>query len=649
MRALTARINADVKKRGGGYHRPAENRVFIMSNSSRPTLNAVVADFRLTWKELVLTDIAYKMIAFIVLTPLVGVLFRVLVAASGRSVLTDQDILFFFLGPAGWVCFVAVGGLWLGIVALEQAALLGIIAAAAGQKRLGVAGALRFAVAHGRAVVGVTARLLAITLLTAAPLLVLAGMVYAALLGPHDINFYLQEKPPVFWAALSLGGLLAATLIVILLRLATGWFFALPLVVFENVSPADALRVSRERATGHRRSLLGWIAGWALATFLLSTAASSAVILLGRLFVPLATGSLGLFAVAVGLTLLAWTGVNLAVNLFGATTFATILFNLYRHLGSSKEIDVSRFDALKGIDNTALALLTRKRLLGAGVLGVALAATVGGVAIRTAGLEDHTQVTAHRGSSQAAPENTLAAVKRAIEDGADWVEVDVQETADGQVVVFHDSDFMKLSGVDLKIWNATMADLEELDVGSWFGPEFKDQRVPTLADVLTECKGKVGVNIELKYYGHDVQLERRVVDVVETHGMASEIVIMSLNHDALRKVRSLRPDWIVGQLTSIAAGDLTRVDADFLAVSVGLANRSFIRSAHGRGKEVYVWTVNDAPTMSSMIGRGADNLITDKPALARSVLEWRAVMSPPERLLLDLAGLLGVVPEVGEP
>ena len=157
------------------------------------------------------------------------------------------------------------------------------------------------------------------------------------------------------------------------------------------------------------------------------------------------------------------------------------------------------------------------------------------------------------------------------------------------------------------------------------------------------------MNIELKYYGHDEKLEQRVVDIVEAHGMASNVVIMSLKIDAVEKMKSIRPDWKAGLLMSLSAGDLKGIDADFLAVNAAFANRSFIRSTHAIGREVHVWTVNDAPTMSTMIGRGVDSLITDKPALARSVLEQRATMSPPERLLLELAGILGVVPEIGEP
>ena len=247
-----------------------------------------------------------------------------------------------------------------------------------------------------------------------------------------------------------------------------------------------------------------------------------------------------------------------------------------------------------------------------------------------------------------AAENTLAAIKKAIEDKADWVEIDVQETADDKVVVFHDSDFMKLAGVDLKIWDATMDDLKGIDIGSWFAPEFKDQRVPTLDEVLDVCKGKVGVNIELKYYGHDKQLEQRVVEIVEAHDMAAEIVVMSLKIDAVKKMKSLRPNWKVGLLMSVSAGDMRTLEADFLAVNAGFANRRLVRSTHAGGKEIFVWTVNDISTMSAMVSRGVDGLITDKPALAKAVLEMRAKLSAPERLLLELAGVFGLDPEIGE-
>jgi len=614
----------------------------------RSIVDTTAHDLRFSWKALALTDIVYKIIAFIVLTPLVGLLFRVALAVSGNEVLADQDILFFFLGPVGWLCLITVGALALGIVALKQSALMGIICAMRGQQRIGVVGALKFASANAWSVTQVTARLIALTLLVILPFLAVAGLVYFALLTEFDINYYLKEKPPEFLLAAGIGAVLAVALLAVVLRLFTGWFFALPLVLFEDIRPSSALRVSRERANGHRLSLLLWIIGWALASTVLSVLATSVVVALGRLLVPSATGSLGLLVLAIGITMLLWAGVGLVVNLLSATTFAAILFNLYRTLGSEGSIDSSRSDIAGGTGKNTGLRMTRRRLLAAGIAGLIVATTVGVFAIQSVRLEDDVVVTAHRGSSKAAPENTMAAISKAIEEGADWVEIDVQETADGEVVVFHDSDFMKLAGVDLKIWDATMADLKKIDIGSWFAPEFEDERVPTLDDVLNECKGKIGVNIELKYYGHDEKLEQRVAEIVEAHDMVSDVVFMTLKIDAVKKMKSIRPNWTVGLLMSVSAGNLKNIDADFLAVNASFANRSFIRAAHADGREVHVWTVNDAPTMSTMIGRGVDSLITDKPALARSVIEQRAQMSPVERLLIELAGILGVNPEVGE-
>jgi glycerophosphoryl diester phosphodiesterase len=207
---------------------------------------------------------------------------------------------------------------------------------------------------------------------------------------------------------------------------------------------------------------------------------------------------------------------------------------------------------------------------------------------------------------------------------------------------------MKLSGVDLKIWDATLDRLKDIDVGSWMSPEFKGERVPTLGQVLDACNGKIRVNIELKYYGHDQQLEQRVAEIVDSREMASQVMTMSLNMDGVRKMKSIRPQWKVGQLMSVYAGDLKKLEADFLAVNAAFVTRRFVRAAHANGKQVYVWTVKDAPTISRMIGRGVDGLLTDRPELARSVLEQRAGMSAPQRLLVELSGIFGVAPEIGE-
>jgi glycerophosphoryl diester phosphodiesterase len=206
---------------------------------------------------------------------------------------------------------------------------------------------------------------------------------------------------------------------------------------------------------------------------------------------------------------------------------------------------------------------------------------------------------------------------------------------------------MKLAGNPLKVWNGDLVDIQQIDIGSWFGEEFSGQRVPTLAQVLEEVRGRARLVIELKYYGHAVNLEQRVIDLVESAGMENDVVLMSLKLSGVQKTKALRPDWTVGLLAATAVGDLTRLDVDFLAVSTSMAKRGFIRRAQRAGKPVFVWTVNDAVSLSSWMSQGVDGVITDEPALARQVLAQRAELSTGERLILRAATWFGVSPAPG--
>jgi glycerophosphoryl diester phosphodiesterase len=251
-------------------------------------------------------------------------------------------------------------------------------------------------------------------------------------------------------------------------------------------------------------------------------------------------------------------------------------------------------------------------------------------------------VIAHRGSSAAAPENTLAAFRLAADEGADFVELDVQESADGEVVVVHDSDLMKVGGFAAKIWDATAGELRAIDVGSHAGAQFAAERVPTLAESLAVCKGRCRVVVELKSYGHDQRLEERVAAIVEAAGMVDDCVYMSLDHDMVAEMKRLRPQWRSGALLAKTLGDPTKIPADFLAVETKMATRRMVRRAHRAGKDVYVWTLNDPATMLAAMSHGVDGLITDQPALAKEVVSRHAAMSDAQRLLVAILVRLGV-------
>lgn len=607
---------------------------------------ATLDDLARCWKSLFITDVIYKLLTLILLGPMISALFRTVIAFSGDAFLSDQDIAFFFLTPIGLPGFLLIGALQLTVVMLGLTSLMVVIADRSDASHHSIV-AIRETLRRAREVLSLAGRIIVRLLLTVIPFLVVIGGLYFLLLGEYDINFYLNQRPPEFITAviLALGVVLAMLFDVS--RLVLNWFVALPLLIFENTEASKSLKLSQQRVKGHRLTIALGLLSWLLTMIAISTIATSLTVGFSRLLIPEDSESLFQVSVMIGVSLMVGVFLNAVISLLGSSLLATTYFNLFCHICGDESLGSFQPDIANPAEQTGVKI-TRIRILavlliGSLISGVAVASMIG-----TIENEDRVAIIAHRGASHAAPENTLAAFKQAIEDGADWVELDVQETADGEVVVFHDSDFMKAAGNPNKIWDTTADDLKTIDIGSWFDPKFNDERVPTLGQVLDVCKNRIGVFIELKYYGHDQNLEQRVAEIVEAHAMEDQIVIMSLKHDAVKKMKALRPDWQVGLLLSVSAGNLESLDADFLAINAAFTNPDFVNKVQQQGKRIYVWTVNDAVSMSQQISRGVDGVITDRPELMKQVLKERGEMSIPQRLLLEFSGLLGIDPKIGK-
>jgi glycerophosphoryl diester phosphodiesterase len=256
--------------------------------------------------------------------------------------------------------------------------------------------------------------------------------------------------------------------------------------------------------------------------------------------------------------------------------------------------------------------------------------------------EDHTGITAHRGSSITAPENTMAAILLAVEEGAHYVEIDVQETKDGVVVLCHDKDLKRVFDMDKGIWEVTYDEIKDLDSGSWFSPEFSDQRICTLDQVIDAVRDKAKLNIEMKFSGHEQKLAREVVRIVNANAFREQCILTSLDYAGLQRAQAADPKMRTGLIVTSAIGDITRLNADLLSVGAKSVNRSLVARAREQGLEVHVWTVNDVALMSTMIEMGVDQIITDAPKLLGRVLEVRAGLSSAEKVLLQLAGIAQV-------
>lgn len=231
------------------------------------------------------------------------------------------------------------------------------------------------------------------------------------------------------------------------------------------------------------------------------------------------------------------------------------------------------------------------------------------------------KITSHRGNSISAPENTMYSIISAVEEFADYAEIDVQETKDGTVVLLHDPSLKRTTGVNKYIWELTYDEVLELDAGSWFSKEFSDAKIPTLEEVLQYCKGKINLNIELKINGHGQDLEKKVVDLVEQYGFERQCVITSSTYESLVTVKKLNPELKTGYIMSVVYGNFYDKEyIDFFSMKSSFITQRVVKEAHSRGKEIHAWTVNTKNEMDRLKNMGVDNIITDKPVKAREIL-----------------------------
>jgi glycerophosphoryl diester phosphodiesterase len=237
-------------------------------------------------------------------------------------------------------------------------------------------------------------------------------------------------------------------------------------------------------------------------------------------------------------------------------------------------------------------------------------------------------IIAHRGASAAAPQNTLVAFRKALEFGADGVELDVHLSADGVPVVMHNFEVDETTDGAGQVTDKTLAELKELDAGGKFSPEFAGERIPTLAEVFEALEGKLLVNVELKDMSPSgVGLEAPVVEVIRKHGMENKVVFSSFNPFTLRRIRPHARDIPSGLLYAhdlpihfrrawlapFTPHEARHPDAE-------MTDARLVRWCHARKLRVNVWTVDDPDEMRRLIALGVDGIITDVPDVLGAIV-----------------------------
>lgn len=594
---------------------------------------------RAGFAQLAVFEAIFKLVSIVLFAPLSALFLAKLLAWSGNHAVSNYELAAFFLSPWGASLIVAGATLAFAIFYLEQTGLILIALARQDGQSVSVYRLTHFAARRFAGLCRLGLRQFGIYLLAALPFLAVIGGAYAFFLGEGDINYYLQVKPPAFWWTAGIASIAGTIYLIVALRFFVLWIFSVPVFLLEGKTPAESMRgsslLARERFSTIVSALLWWLG----AVFALSAVGAAALSALEWLLLELAGNRAALALGFVALSLALNLAAAVALSFFAVTTCGILVARLYRDAVDSVELPESLVVA--GRDETPAGM--RSFRVGTGTALAILTLLTGFFSYRMISriqLDNTVRVTAHRGSSLKAPENTLSAVEHAIADGADYAEIDVQETADGVVVMIHDSDLKRIAGVNRNIWEINRAELEDLDVGSWFSKEFSGERIATLAEVIDLAAGKIKLNIELKFNGHDKQLAEEVCRIVDEKVFGHQCVITCLEYGGLRAVRARDSGLKTGLIVTASIGDVTKLDADFLSVAANAVSRDLIHRAHDAGKEVHVWTVNEPGQMNTMIHLGVDNIITDVPEVLVDLLREREEFSQAEKVMLWLGDFL---------
>ena len=233
------------------------------------------------------------------------------------------------------------------------------------------------------------------------------------------------------------------------------------------------------------------------------------------------------------------------------------------------------------------------------------------------------EVQAHRGASAVAPENTIAAFRAARDQGARWVELDVALLADGTPVVIHDVTLDRTTTGKGSLGNIVASDLAGIDAGSWFGPEYRGEKLSTLPQVLTAL-GELGlnVNVEIKQHAHHkslAQLTETVHGCLRDRPRDVRVMISSFDAECLKAMHQLDAGYELAMLWSELPADWLDVVASIPANAIHLDYRALsfnvLDHARERGIVVRVWTCNDPAQIAPFWDEGLGGVISDNPRL----------------------------------
>ena len=570
---------------------------------------------RQNWKNILLFELLYRGITTLVYMRLVSRGIRLALRAAGYSYLTPANIGNFLIRPVTLLIFAAVAFVGILILSLETAGLITAFQGSAYYQKLTPLHILWGGLQKLKdEMIKCNWRLP--LFLTVQYLLIHLPFIMRTIVRYKPANFIFQElkKQPVavaFLVVLLIFGILA-----VIPRSLTAYGCMIEQKHFHS-------GVVRSWQMTHKRKwkISSLAMFWELAVILLAVAVYAASVCAAALCVVRFSRQNLAMAVLLSSADRLETGIIYLASMLATVAVYAALSVAYYQYGN-RRFHTERWDfgyPARGSMNRRTMAVILTAVVGVGLFYIYDLVRNGSELSEELLIE--TEITAHRGSSRTAPENTIPAIEAAVEEMADSVEIDVQMTADGVVVLGHDASLKRVAGVNRSIASMTFEELEKLDVGSWFSSKYAGTRIPSLSEVLELCSQKTSLNIEIKYVGKNSELPEKTAEMVREYGMENQCVITSTNLSYLKRVKEALPEIRTGYIISAAYGNFySSEDVDFISIRSGFVTSALMQNAHEQGKAVYAWTVNTKSELERLTLLGVDGIITDRPVLAREIV-----------------------------
>lgn len=234
------------------------------------------------------------------------------------------------------------------------------------------------------------------------------------------------------------------------------------------------------------------------------------------------------------------------------------------------------------------------------------------------------KITGHRGSSGIAPENTISAIKQAVSDGADFIEIDIHLTKDEHIILMHDEHVDRTTNGHGLVRDLTYDEIRQLDAGSWFDLKFAGEHVPTLTEVIEFVKGRLSVNIEIKSNAFLPAQIEKIIKLIRDCEFTNDCILTSFQRSYIEMIHHISPEVRTGLIMNYMPHPQTMLfkdSFDVLSCNYRLLNKDMVDALHSSEKEVHVWTVNEKDEFFQMKEYGVDNVITNFPGTFRKLLD----------------------------